>query len=294
MKDISYDILDLMELYGADENGIRTILENGKQPELLMALSPIRENLVDWMEIAGDDRVLEIGSGYGALTGALAWKAKEVWVLDSCLENLEVNKKRHQEMGNIHYHCSDWKALMKEEKAESELQGQLFDWVFLIGPKTREASLEIGEKRNGNTWNRKAEEKAYGIRLFQRAAELVKPGGHLVIAVQNSNSIKLLAGGELDDQEIAMSLTDLQELFHVQMPGGESSFYYPLPNYKLPAAIYSNQYLPAKGELPNLFAEYEKPRYRLFSEEAAYDAICEAGGFPQFANSYLVIWKKAW
>lgn len=294
MKDISYDILDLMEQYGADESGIRTILENGRQPELLMALSPIRENLVDWMEITGDDRVLEIGSGYGALTGALAWKAKEVWVLDSCLENLEVNKKRHQEIENIHYHCSDWKALMEEEKAEAEFQEQSFDWVFLIGPKTREASLGIGEKRNGNTWNRKAEEKTYGIRLFRKAAALVKPGGHLVMAVQNSNSIKLLAGGELDDQEIAMSLTDLKDVFGIQIPGGEASFYYPLPDYKLPTAIYSDQYLPAKGELPNLFAEYEKPRYRLFSEEAAYDAICEAGGFPQFANSYLVIWKKAW
>lgn len=292
MKDISYDILDLFEQYGADENGIRAILENGKQPELLMALSPIRENLVDWMEITGEDRVLEIGSGYGALTGALAWKAKEVWVLDSRLENLEVNRKRHGSMDHIHYQCTDRKETA-EEGGEG-LKEQSFDWVFLIGPKTRRASAKIGEKQIADTWNRKEEEKAYGISMFQRAAAMVKPGGRLVIALPNSNAVKLLAGGEADEEELSMGLSDLKDVFETQIPGGQVSFYYPLPDYKLPAAIYSDSYLPAKGEIPNLFAEYEMPRYRLFSEEAAYDAICEAGGFPQFAASYLVIWKKAW
>ena len=62
MKDISYDILDLMEQYGSDEAGIQKILEQGTRPELLMALSPIRENLIDWMEI---------GPGSGSLRSAL-------------------------------------------------------------------------------------------------------------------------------------------------------------------------------------------------------------------------------
>lgn len=293
MRDISYDILDLFDQYGADEKGIRTILENGKQPELLMALSPIRENLIDWIAVTGEERVLEIGSGYGALTGALAWKAKEVWVLDPRLENLEVNKRRHQGMDNIHYQCMDFRDIAKEGGG-GELRQQSFDWVFLIGPQTRAASLGIGEKQSANAWKRKEEEKAYGVSLFQRAASMVKPGGHLVMAVPNSNALRLLAGDEADEQEIALNLTKLRDVFEVQIPGGQAAFYYPLPDYKLPSAIYSDQYLPAKGEIPNLFAEYEKPRYRLFSEEAAYDAICETGGFQQFANSYLVIWKKAW
>lgn len=293
MKDISYDILDLMEQYGADENGIRAILENGNRPELLLAFSPIRENLVDWLEITKEDRVLEIGSGYGALTGALAWKAGEVWVLDSRLENLEVNKKRHQGTDNIHYQWGN-PELPEAETEGTEIKEQSFDWVFLIGPETREASLGIEKRQSAGAWNRREEEKAYGVSLLRRAAAMVKPGGRLVTAVPNTNALKLLAGGEADHQELALSLADLKDIFSPRILDGETSFYYPLPDYKLPAAIYSDRYLPAKGEIPNLFAEYEKPRYRLFSEEAAYDALCEAGGFPQFANSYLVIWKKAW
>ena len=55
MKDISYEILELMDRYGSDEKGLRQILEQDNRPEILMALTPIRENLVDWMEIGPEE-----------------------------------------------------------------------------------------------------------------------------------------------------------------------------------------------------------------------------------------------
>ena len=69
MKDISYDILDLMEEYGADAAGINRILESQTAPEVLMALSPIRENLVEWIAI-GEKREgfadwFRLRGGYG-------------------------------------------------------------------------------------------------------------------------------------------------------------------------------------------------------------------------------------
>ena len=94
MKDISYEILELMDRYGSDEKGLRQILEQDNRPEILMALTPIRENLVDWMEIGSEERVLQYGSDYGAVTGCLARKAGEVLVADTRPENLEVNKRR--------------------------------------------------------------------------------------------------------------------------------------------------------------------------------------------------------
>ena len=87
-----------------------------------------------------------------------------------------------------------------------------------------------------------------------------------------------------------MSLKELKELFAGL--GGQASFYYPLPDHKLPTAIYSDGYLPVKGELPSLSAEYERSRYQLFSEEAVIDALGAVGVFHPFANSYLVILRK--
>lgn len=279
MKDISYDILELMKTYGSDEEGIRTILETRTEPEILMALSPIRENLVEWLDISSQDSVLEIGSDYGALTGVLARKAKEVLVLDSQAENLEVNKIRNQWASNIRY----------QDTEKEELQGQKFDWVLLIGLKTWE--VEQGIEGRKKTWNHKMEEQKYAIEKIQQAASRVKDGGRMVLALPNSQAMRIWAGKENDKDELALSYADLKEILTL-LRGKKSRFYYPLPDYRLPSAIYSDDYLPAKGELPSLFAEYEKPRYRLFSEEAAYDALCEAGGFVQFANSFLVIWEK--
>lgn len=301
MREISYTILDLMEEYGADEEGIRKILEQDDRPEVLLALSPIRENLVEWIQIQSEDRVLEIGSGAGAVTGALARKAKEVLVLDPLLETLEVDKRRHGALGNIRYQCGDLAGLEREMKIEE----RTFDWVFLLSPKAEErddggaerdntvtaGTLEDRDKMDGRGGRGEGgQSMPLGRRLIERAAAMTAEGGHLVLALPNPQALKLLAGAKADPKELSMSLQELQELFAGL--GGQASFYYPLPDHKLPTAVYSDRYLPAKGEVPSLFAEYERPRYRLFSEEAVIDRLSAAGSFPAFANSYLVIWRK--
>ena len=58
MKDISYEILDLFRQYGSDPEGIRKALDNQSRPEVLHALSDIRENLVEWMDYTGRGEVL--------------------------------------------------------------------------------------------------------------------------------------------------------------------------------------------------------------------------------------------
>ena len=285
MREISYEILDLIEVYGADEAGIRRILERADRPEFLFTLSPVRENLVEWIEIQPEDRVLEIGSGGGAVTGILAQKAKEVLVLDPRLETLEVDKRRHGDLGNIRYQCGDLETLEREGGPA----GRTFDHVFLLGPKAE------GEEKDGGAAGAKAERAAAdrcaaGRRLVQRAAAMVAEEGQLILALPNPQGLKYLAGAKADPKELSMSLKELKELFAGL--GGQASFYYPLPDHKLPTAIYSDGYLPVKGELPSLSAEYERSRYQLFSEEAVIDALGAVGSFPPFANSYLVIWRK--
>ena len=259
MREISYEILDLMDQYGSKEEGIRRILEQGSQPELLMALSPLRDNLVQWLEVGPKERVLQIGSDYGAITGCLAQRAGEVLVLDERLENLEVNKRRWKDLGNIRY----------QQGSLEDLEEGDFHWVFCIGP--RKEAMGLAD-------------------LIHQAARLVKEKGRLALALQNSGGMKLWAGGEADPDEWSVSLEGLKQILGTLK--GQEDIYYPMPDYKLPTAIYSDRYLPPKGELPSLFAEYERPRLRVFSEEEAFDRVGEIGGFPQFANSFFAIWEK--
>ena len=78
-----------------------------------------------------------------------------------------------------------------------------------------------------------------------------------------------------------------------KLGAGNVKHYYPVPDHRLPTAVYSDRRLPKKGELTNLSVAYDRPGYRYFSEEAGFDELCREGLFREFADSYLVIWEKS-
>ena len=51
MKDISYEILDLFKTYGSTREGMDQALDQDERPQVLHALSPIRENLLEWLDL---------------------------------------------------------------------------------------------------------------------------------------------------------------------------------------------------------------------------------------------------
>lgn len=69
-------------------------------------------------------------------------------------------------------------------------------------------------------------------------------------------------------------------------------FYYPYPDYKLPTTIYTDDFLPAKGELSNNARNFDGDRMVLFDETKAWDTVLEAGLFPEFSNSFFIAATK--
>lgn len=268
MKDISYDILELLEKYGSDPEGIQKALESEKAPEVLYALYPIRENLLEWYEWNPSGRLLQIGADYGALTGMLAEKLGEVSVWDVRDEDLEVVKRRCPEAENIR--------LMKRAFLE-DLPESSFDYI-LIPEFRRDLMPEKGEE---------------GIKaLFAGLKKLLKPGGSLLAAGFNRIGLRTFAGAEPDQEAETLTWRLIREVSGECLEGTEPKIYYPVPDHRLPVAIYSDHRLPAKGELPNLSMIYDRPGYRYFNEEAGFDRLLQEGQFSQFADSYLVIWEK--
>ena len=74
--DVEDELLEIAKKYAAVE--YPGIIEEQKRWEILYHLSPLRENIVEWLPIDSSMKVLEIGSGCGAITGALSKKAGEV------------------------------------------------------------------------------------------------------------------------------------------------------------------------------------------------------------------------
>ena len=119
MNDISYEILDQLKAYGADRQALVKILSENSRPEFLYALSDMRENLLEWMEFAGTEKVLQVGSDYGALTGLLARRCAQVTVADSRDENLAVNRKRNGDRTNITYVSTAQDGIEEQKKQEA-------------------------------------------------------------------------------------------------------------------------------------------------------------------------------
>lgn len=269
MRDISYEILDLFKTFTGTREGIGNALGQDKRPEVLHALSPVRENLLEWLDFSEQDSVLEIGSGYGAFTGFLAGRCAHVTVLEDRDENLEVNRQRNQEYANISFGLDNSTVQCGEtdsQEMEAETVRSQFDWVILVGPG-RERSLE--------------ERIAY-------ARGFLKDQGRLVIACDNAVGLRFLAGGDPDGEEVSCTKGRLEALLRA---GGfaQTEFYYPMPDYRLPTAVYSDRYLPGKGDITHMDMSFDKPRYACLNQEEIYDTLIEEGDFGRFANGFLVV-----
>lgn len=78
-----------------------SIIEERKSWPVLYHLSPLRGNIVDWLPIKPGDKVLEIGSGCGAITDKLSEKAKNVTCVDLSAKRSHINAYRNQDKDNI-------------------------------------------------------------------------------------------------------------------------------------------------------------------------------------------------
>ena len=113
--------------------------------------------------------------------------------------------------------------------------------------------------------------------FLKTVATHLKPGGKIVLAIENRFGLKYWAGctedhfGTLFEGLEGYPVTSGVKTFTkkelsaiLEKAGGlKASWYYPFPDYKLPAAIYSDRRLPQKGELNRVETNYDRLRLQL-------------------------------
>lgn len=259
----------------------RVIEERASWP-VLYHLSPLRENIVDWIPMKADAKVLEIGSGCGAITGALSRKAGEVVCVDLSKKRSMINAHRHSECENVTIHVGNFRDIEPDLPAD-------FDYIFLIGV------FEYGQSYMGK--DRPFEE------FLSIVLKHLKKGGRAVIAIENKYGLKYFAGCKEDHLGTwfsgienyadgggvrTFSRKGLEKIF-AACGVKKYHFYYPYPDYKFMTTLYSDAYLPGRGELSNNMRYFDRDRLLLFDERYAFDGIVEDGLFSVFSNSYEVI-----
>ena len=287
-----------VDLYseGASEDRLLEVVKSKREDEyekeieaarswsLMYHLSHIRENIVTWLPIDGTQSVLEIGSGCGAVTGMLAQLADHVTCIDLSKKRSEINAYRHRERDNIEIIVGNYKDI--GEQIEEK-----YDYVTLIGV------LEYADAYIGG-------ENPYDA-MLRSAASHLKEGGKLFIAIENQFGLKYFAGCREDhtgryydglegyvDYEGVRTFSKPRLTKMLTDAGLFGTFYYPYPDYKLPLTIYSDDYLPHKGELTINDRNFDADRMVTFDEGRAFDALIDDGMFPYFANSFAIIAGK--
>lgn len=262
---------------------IGRMLASGPPWPILYHFSPIRENLLSWYPFEARAKLLEVGSGMGALTGLFCSRVETVTAVELTARRATITAYRHRDRENL--------TAIAGSIDTVEL-GTDYDYVTSIGVMEYAGKYETAD----NPF------ETFLIRL----RNLLRPGGTLILAIENRFGLKYWSGAREDHsgepfQSLegyyaqgdvrTFSRARLEDLLQKAGFNGYD-FYYPIPDFKLPEEIFSDAYLPTldhnirPGSYP--YADHSQPRDYLFNERLVSDSIVAEGAFPFFANSFLV------
>lgn len=263
-----------------NEPNVLTILQNDQRWQVLYHLSPVRQNILEWYDFDGNAECLEIGSECGAITEVLSRKMRYVDCVDPSDLRCQINAYRNKDLSNINIFVSDFQSLNLDKK---------YEYITLIGVLDR-----LDDYFN--------DDFSY-TDLLIKLKSMLKPNGKLLIAVENKYGLNNWSGhaddktgryfasiiGANKTSENSMSFTK-EKLNSLLLESGFSNcrYYYPIPDYKFPTQIFSDDNLPKSSDIVFENVTYDNIALKLFDENDAMKELIADGMFPVFANSFFV------
>ncbi len=249
-------------------------------------LSGVRANVLRPFHHKLQGHILEIGAGCGAITRYLGETGAQVLALEGSLQRARIARERTRDLPNVSLLAENF------EHFESE---QRFDVITLIGVLEYAAVFMSGEHA--------------AQRMLQKVKGLLKPGGQLIVAIENQFGLKYFAGAPEDHLgQTAIGLENrytpngvrtygqqaLRDLLH---SGGleHSQFFGAFPDYKLPCTIVSE----AGMQHPVFDAgaiisqstkrDLQLPVLLNFSPDLVWPSLVRNGLGMHMANSFVVV-----
>ncbi len=275
--DIENELLEYTEKY--DENNRDEVFKTDIRWPIFYHLTNIRKNIINWYPMKKGASVLEIGAGMGAITSSLCEKADHVVCVELSKRRATAIANRNRDRENLEIIVGNLNDVQLNEK---------FDYITLIG---------VFEYANlyTNTNNPYIDFLNY-IQTF------LKKDGKLLIAIENKLGMKYFAGAPEDHTSIlydgivgyankkgvqTFGKQELKKMLH-QVGLKHTKFYYPLPDYKLPNKIFSDEYLPTEETIQDYTIYYYEGTKIQFDEKKAYQEAIKNGVFDIFANSFFI------
>lgn len=252
-------------------------------------LSPLRANLLRSFESALGGDVLELGCGCGAITRYLGSVARQVIGIEGSPRRAQIAALRCADQPNVAVACSRIETLRMPDAS--------FDAVTLIGV------LEYAQVFDTS---------AHAVeRMLATARRLLRPGGVLVVAIENQLGLKYFAGvpedhtgqamfgindAYTDKTVVTFSRLELERRLH-EAGFAKLEQHVPLPDYKLPISVLHPSALDLDEREFNIDelltnsieADFFSSTAVVFSLERAWPLISRSGLTQDLANSLLYL-----
>ena len=233
---------------------------------LFYHLSDYRSAMLRWYPFKSEASVLEIGAGMGAMTGALCDRVKKVTVTENSVFCAEAIARRYCQRDNLIIYAADFRKVVFEEE---------FDYIILFGQVEKVCAEYIDQ-----------------------IMSLLKPDGILLMEVENKYGVQNLCGKR--DRVTGMAFesfsswnghslhrAELEETLRASQ-AERWKFYYPIPDYIAPRAVYTDD-VEAGANIRERLPNYAFQDSSLISR--GYDIYFDAavnGAFRFVANSFVV------
>ena len=249
-------------------------------------LSSLRANILRPFEAMLKGDILEVGAGCGALTRYLGEGGVNVLALEGSLRRAAITRLRTRDLNNV--------TVLAERFDQFQCAHQ-FDVVTLIGV-LEYANLFIPGKNPA-------------LLMLERIRDLIKPGGVLILAIENQLGLKYFAGAPED--HLGQPMVGLEGRYRKDQPQtfgrkvlsdmlrqagfATHQMFAPFPDYKLPTSIVTEAGFMSEQFDAGAFAwqtakrDPQLPAYCNFSPELVWTEVIRNGLGIDLANSFLCI-----
>lgn len=257
LKQIGEEYEEILEkIENCSQEDFSKTLDSKAGIKNVQALSDVRENILNWYEFKKDCTILELNANYGELTGFLCENASKVVSIESSKKYAEIIEKRHSNKENLELIIGNYENIELQEK---------FDYIVIIN-----IIENLGK-------------------AIEYSKKYLKEDGIILLAVNNKFGVRAWItmnenANIINNEKLAISREKLEEI----LKGMNYKYYYPLPDYKLPNIIYTDNSMPTTT---NIYRDltYKDENINFKEVDAYYQIISNnKEDFKKFANSFLL------
>ena len=286
------------------ENYLREVLErsedlSSRSPSLQTAirdwpteyhLSSDRANLLRPYNLGGVETVLELGSGCGAISRYLGEQGIRVDAVEGSSVRADLGRLRCRDLDNVRVINADYNQL--------DIPQAHYDLVLFVGV------IEYAHRFLGG----ECADREAAISILGRARSCLKPGGLVLVAIENRLGLKYQLGAHEDHygkryvgingyrQSAGIATYSRDEWVEIIQQVGFAgfAFSYPFPDYKVPRVVLADRYLWSNPFVANhleglVSRDYYAPMPRSEREAIGWQSAGAGGYLRLVANSFCIL-----